>query len=71
MAEFIKDLKIKNSVTDKVLSVDAKGNIISTDKTVSELVTNDTTDALAERISSLETTTSTMGQRLQSINGEE
>ena len=70
MAEFIKDLKIKNGVTNKVLSVDNNGNIVSTDKTVNELVTNDTTDALAERISSLETTTTTMGQRLQDINGE-
>ena len=69
MAEFIKDLKIKNGVANKVLSVDNNGNIISTDKNVTELVTNDTTDALAERISSLEITTSTMGQRLQSING--
>ena len=36
MAEFIKDLKIKNGVANKVLSVDNNGNIISTDKTVTK-----------------------------------
>ena len=40
MAEFIKDLKIKNGVANKVLSIDNNGNIVSTDKTVDNTTPN-------------------------------
>lgn len=59
-----KKLKVKDGVNGKILTVDAKGNIISSGTAVSEI------SSLADRITALESTTTELESKVKAINGE-
>lgn len=69
MADFMKNLKVKNSTTNKVLTTDANGTIKSTDIDVNNIASKEETSNLSARIDNLETVTADMGTRLQNLNG--
>ena len=69
MSKFLKNLKVADSQAGKVMTTDANGVLISSNKNVSDLADTDTTDALDTRITALEGAVENVGQRLSDING--
>ena len=69
MGNFLKRLRMSNTVANKVLTTDENGNLKSSNKNVNDLATTDITNDLAERVTELEASVGDVNERLQDING--
>ena len=69
MSEILRNLKLKDTTSGKVLTTNENGIPVSSDKNVADLVTSDITDGLANRISALEGNVETAVDLAKEING--
>ena len=69
MANFMKDLKIVNSIPNMVMITDDNHVIKSSNLNVNNIATMDNISNIENRLDNLENFTTDVGQRLQNING--
>lgn len=65
MNDLIKKIKVKDGITNKFLSVDENGNIVSSNYGKDDIVD------ITNKIQTLETLSSTIGEKIIDINGEQ
>ena len=69
MAEDLKGLKVKDSVSGKILTTDANGVMKSSDVAVEDVAMQSDVTSLADRVTAIEGNITNTVTQLQDING--